>query len=781
MVIPIPKNARIDPESQAVPIPAEATIDSYPAAEIGEVEKPGFFRRGTFAPETFGKLNYIQTEPARRIPGTPSVNEAIAEFEKRSRIAQAAGNREEAYANQSRADVLRSDIESASQVTSPLALGTNLALRGYGAIKSIPRLVKTAMTAVPSAWFGMEGAKQAAIPKQPGETASEYALRVGSGTGQAMLGSLGTVSGTADSLRRTSGKPSKPAPPRDLDIAHEYAGLGGKLFAQKHVQLLENEVSKHVNPLIEAVNASHPEGSISKAKTVDTLFNSIAKYFPTETRAGFDFPNSVRVIVKELKDTPGDSMTFDQAKSLRSAIGKVLNKVHDPASKAPLSAAYGNLTEQMRAAAKEVGMEGSFNQYNAVTRKLYSPGGVALQDAANAQSGIEVLKALHGERGPVKVLLDEMKSYGSKPDDISSLIEAYKPTANHRLQKSLIDHWWARHAAGIATSLVGMGHLPGYGGITAIQAIRDLGKTDIPIPQEAVRLGEKSAALNVLPPPMEVPTPKPIATPPAETKVTTPVAETFKERMSRMVAEEDARRTIQPTVTEPPEPVSAPSEQITPEPVVESPLKSALRVRANASKVLSYLRNPGKFSREAETQATEFIRDNLDIDISQGENLFEAEKGLLDLSRGKIKSKSAKTPQNITESAPVSPPVAPSPTGKSASPPAPEPIVTSKSPGMPIAEAETALPAVVGPKLAQEYANLESETHKSLLRKARGGIPVKKKLEHESREVSSTETEHIAWLETKGYTPEELKLLAPAVKAKLLFEWRKYKSQKSKE
>ncbi len=697
------------------------------AAVDAPQEKSNFLSSGIFAPETFGKLNYIQTEQARRMPGTPNVNEAIAEYEKRSKIAQAAGNREEAYANQARADVLRSDIESASKVTAPLALGTNLALSGFGAVKAIPKLAKAALTAIPSAWFGMEGAKQAVIPKQPGETASEYALRVGSGAGQAMLGAAGTVYGTADSLRSTPAKAGKPAPLRDLDVAHEHAGLGGKIFAQEHLNLLEKEVSKHVDPLIEAVNARHPEGSVSKDKTVDALFTAINKYFPTETRAGFDFPNSVRLIVKELKDAPGAMLTFDQAKSLRSAVGKALAKIHDPASKAPLSAAYGNLTEQMRAAAKEAGMEGSFNQYNAVTRKLYSPGGVALQDAASAKSGTEALKALHGERGPVKVLLNEMKPYGANPENIYSLIEAYKPTASPEAQKSLIDHWWARHAAGIATSLMGMGHLPGYGGVTAIQAVRSPGKTGAAIPPEAIQLGEKSAALNALPPPLEVPTPNPIPAASAEAKSTAPAVETFKQRMARMTAEEDARRASQPSEPRPAEPVAELPESIPAEPIAESPLKSALKIRANASKVLAYLKNPEKFSENAETQAIRFIQDQLGIDISQGEKLFEAEQGLMSLSKGKIKGKFVPTGQITQESAPVPPPADSPPAGNVALPPTPEPRTISEAPTMPIPERPAPLPAVAAPKVAPEFANLEAETHKAWLEKARaqGGIPAK--------------------------------------------------------
>jgi hypothetical protein len=340
------------------------------------------------------------------------------------------------------------------------------------------------------------------------------------GTGN-IAGGAGTIAGMATQaallgspeVRAKAGKLSEKVPSPDLDIAYEKAGLGGKVFAQEHVAKLENEITKHVEPLIKTVDERNPQGVVNKAQTVGVLSDALDKYFPTITRAGFDFPNTVRLIVKELKNTPGDNLTMAEAHSLRSALGKAIAKVGDPTTKAPLFAVYGDLTDQMRAASNDVGMGKSFEQYNAVTRKLKSPGGRALQDAAEAQSGMEALKALNAQRGPVKMLLNEMTSYGVDPSKISSLLESYRETASPKAQKAFIDQWYARHAGAIATAAAGLGHLPGYGGVLALQALRTRGAAP-PIPAEAAALGEQSALGRALPGPMEVP--KPTPRPPAE-------------------------------------------------------------------------------------------------------------------------------------------------------------------------------------------------------------------------------------------------------------------------
>jgi hypothetical protein len=72
--------------------------------------------------------------------------------------------------------------------------------------------------------------------------------------------------------------------------------------------------------------------------------------------------------------------------------------------------------------------------------------------------------------------------------------------------------------------------------------------------------------------------------------------------------------------------------------------------------------------------------------------------------------------------------------------PAGSPGKIAPPPTMPIAEPPAPLPAVSAPKVAPEFANLEAETHKALIEKARaqGGIPVKKA---EVKEVSHAEAD----------------------------------------
>ncbi len=752
-------------------------------------EDKGFFTSGLFAPETFGKLNYIQTEKARRMPGTPSINDAITEFEKRSQIAQAAGNADEAYANQSRADVLRSDLQNASYATSPVALGTNLALSGLGAVKSIPRLVKGALTAVPSAGFAALGAKQVITPRQPGETAAEYALRVGSGTSQAVLGATGAVKGTQDFLKSDSWLKSRNRQVKiDPDVAYEQMGLATKKYVgEKIVEPLRAEVAKHAEPIAAAVDAAHPEGAIVRSSAINTLSETINKYFPTSTRAGFEFPAGLRAIINELGgvteqggfQVPMPNMTWAQGKSLRSALGAALSKIpaESRASRAPLSAAYADLSSQLRASAKEVGMEGSFDQYNRVHQAERILGELGIDDAVNAQSGLDALRALDKQKGAIKIRLEKLIPYGVNPEEVSAVMRAYRPSADIKAQRSFIDHWVSRHIAGELGAVIGAGFWPGYGGVLGLQAYRSMqAAKGAQIPPESLAVGASEAQKIDIPPPLEVQAPTapiPSATaiipnsgagtspaPPAP--VGTALVETSPGRFEAVPANQAEALKYSPALQPAPMAENAPTAPLesvpgTPQPKPTGTAFGALmRQLYQIDTAIKVLKSPKFYDEAKHANLDTFIQKTTGLDPTDSKNFPAIVKSLEEVR------KTIKAPNQTQVSAPAIPPSVPSTEEAAGSPPqtAPEPKVSAES---------------VVPSTPSEVTTQGSIETPKVAPKAKPTPP------KAGTRLTPTEADHIDWLKTQGITVEQFKELPPSRKAKLQFDWKRYKARQTKE
>ena len=415
-------------------------------------------------------------------------------------------------------------------------------------------------------------------------------------------------------------KLSEKVAPIDPDIAYEQMGLAAQQYVAKPVQALRAEVAKHAEPLAEAVDAQYPQGSIQKSATLNVLADAVKKYFPTDTRAGFELPTGFREVVKELQSVPGEAMTWEAGKSLRSALGNALGRVGERASRAPLALAYKNLTEQMRAAAESVGMEDSFNQYNQVHRAERALGELALDDVVDAKSGVDALRALDKQKGALKIRLEDLKPYGIDPSEITSLMDAYKPGQSAKVQRSIIDHWAARHAAGALGSLLGVGFMPGYGGVLALQIAREGGRASLP--QTALETGEAAAKLGRIPPPLEVPQPtiKPMS---AESVTpagpTTP--EQFKERMKNLppiATSESPTEAVE--VPSSPQPEAAAPKPPTPSsPYAES--QKALAARGLLNRALSRLSSGKRELSEAEWGK---VGELTGLDMTKPENIGQA-------------------------------------------------------------------------------------------------------------------------------------------------------------
>lgn len=154
--------------------------------------------------------------------------------------------------------------------------------------------------------------------------------------------------------------------------------------------------------------------------------------------------------------------------------------------------------------------------------------------------------------------------------------------------------------------------------------------------------------------------------------------------------------------------------QPVPEAPAPSPLQVALKARKSAVLVLNYLKNSDKYAPTAEAKAVEFVQRNLGIDISQGENVAEAEAGLKLLAAGK-KAK-AVGPKAATETPPQVNPYEIPRRNVGETAPQPEP----GSPGQLPPEA----PAAVAPESPRPATKLEESRARFEAAKAKRGATI---------------------------------------------------------
>lgn len=509
-------------------------------------------------------------------------------------------------------------------------------------------------------------------------------------------------------LEKTAGRKAAIAK-IDPDVAYEHMGLAASKYSRdKILAAMDAEVARHANPIAEAVNKGYPEGAIKPTPAILALNDALDKYFPTDTRAGFEFPAGLRVAIKEItnKALARQNMFWEEGKSLRSAVGRALDKIPktNRMSRAPLAAVYSDLTNQLRNTAREVGMEGSFDQYNKVHSMKRELGELGIDDAANAVSGMDALKALDRQRGAIKDRLEKLRPYGVEPEEITAMLRAFRPTETAKLQRSLIDHWAARHAAGSIGSLLGAGFWPGYSGVLGVQALRSAqAAKNAQIPASAAKIGAFESARKEIPPPLQPSAPITPATP----------------FYPKLIGQPQAR--ITPTVTPAPATIGEPirAGPIPGAPAIHSMIPGSpeylAEVQRMAGKVESAKTLPPEVEAHVNEQAT--LRDA--ARILKSLNKPETSDAKFDAAASQWMRKiipEAKTraerkvalkklidegpaPAITPISAPVPPPAAAPPpavnVAAEASPPTtPEPNPTVASPVIPAPAPKTALPAI---------------------------------------------------------------------------------------
>lgn len=410
--------------------------------------------------------------------------------------------------------------EAANQFLQDLA-STSQFVQGLGTPKN---LALTAALMVPyvdvpaSMYLVGEGTEQATKPQEEGETQADHYQRVLSGLGEMAGGVAGSLKGAGEFAK---------SPDKVKAFKAEHAAK-----TQQTIRGLEQVRDAGMRELrqniLESVDRAHEEGVKAPVERINTAHEAqIAK--DGIRRAGIDVSSEAKAIdaardiyqqigqatpgadaiQKRLSNLP-DKLTFEEAKQLRSDIGKAM-KIAGP-QRGIMGKAYANLSDLMAAKARELGLPNAYENYNNTFRSLVSdhPADVDTSLAPTIKAieetpAADLYNHLKTHPGQFDELQRSLEKFGLKPNIITDSVQNFD-----KAMKYIKDAGKGANFMGVLRSVsqrpiralaaYHAGHLAGgfVGGYVALSILNDLAE-HAEAAEELKRLGGASGVRDLLP------------------------------------------------------------------------------------------------------------------------------------------------------------------------------------------------------------------------------------------------------------------------------------------
>lgn len=193
------------------------------------------------------------------------------------------------------------------------------------------------------------------------------------------------------------------------------------LYIARKIDEAEREVkrgiAKHAIAVSDAVDSLHPEGviDISGLFSIDEFQRMLFTFNLVLANPELCRSPAAEALEQVLSD-PGQrtgQWRFEHAEQFRTKLRETIESATREGSvHEVLATIYSNLTDKLCTAAKEVGMENSWNHYNELEQKLRQQYSHFLDKISHSKTGAEVARLLLVDKGLTREMLWNLRKYG---------------------------------------------------------------------------------------------------------------------------------------------------------------------------------------------------------------------------------------------------------------------------------------------------------------------------------------------------------------------------------
>jgi hypothetical protein len=237
---------------------------------------------------------------------------------------------------------------------------------------------------------------------------------------------VGEAASTAHKLA-SEGTPSRIFKRRVFEDAYVHSkGLEIAKKIDKAAKSVHEEVKTHAQGIAEQIDTKIPTGVVDAGAEAATIMKEFQDVVKTPEKA---HPVLVQM-VKDAQATAPKLWSWEKARQFRSSVGRAMSgdKVVGP-QKVVLTKVYVDLTKKLGGAAKQYGLEKSWNQYNELASKMDKEFSDITDGITDAKSGQEVAQKLSKDVALTSELSKNLSKYGLKAPEVLSFVQTAKRIA----------------------------------------------------------------------------------------------------------------------------------------------------------------------------------------------------------------------------------------------------------------------------------------------------------------------------------------------------------------
>jgi hypothetical protein len=203
-------------------------------------------------------------------------------------------------------------------------------------------------------------------------------------------------------------------------------GLDVAKKIDKAARAVQEEVKTHAQGIAEQIDTKIPTGVVDATAEAATIMKEFQDVVKTPEKA---HPVLVQM-VKDAAATAPKLWSWEKARQFRSSVGRAMSgdKVVGP-QKVVLTKVYIDLTKKLGGAAKQYGLEKSWNQYNELASKMDKEFSDITDGITDAKSGQEVAAKLNKDPALTNELSKNLSKYGLKHQEVAQYATTAKRIA----------------------------------------------------------------------------------------------------------------------------------------------------------------------------------------------------------------------------------------------------------------------------------------------------------------------------------------------------------------
>lgn len=194
-----------------------------------------------------------------------------------------------------------------------------------------------------------------------------------------------------------------------------------------------DRVGEHVQRIVDAdaeqsaadaqARGSVPRGTIDIAKAQSEMTKAADQFRPSTAQ-----PSAINKVAEQLGSVP-PKITWEQAKDIRTNIGAALAKASGR-DRGILSAIYGNLTDQMRDRATDLGLGEQFEAYNTLTEKMYGWEDKIFGKLLSSKNGMNIAEEIYKPSNSAQLadLQSDLEQFGLPENYFKDFRDSHRAT-----------------------------------------------------------------------------------------------------------------------------------------------------------------------------------------------------------------------------------------------------------------------------------------------------------------------------------------------------------------